>query len=406
MNQNGTTGGGSATPMVVTTAAAFTSAIAGTTARVIHVMGSFSGSFGIGSNKTVIGLCGARITGHIGVSGSVNVIVRNLTIVGNNRSDSPNNCSGGADAVTISNGAHHVWFDHCDISDGSDGNLDTTSGSDFVTISYTKFWYSTMRTDPEQGASGLFSNLIGLADNVPEDAGHRNVTFHHCWWAQNVNQRMPRCAAATSTCSTTLARRPATATAPTRASRRTCRREQRLHRREQPAVARRERRHAGARQPVPEHHRPNDRQRRGQYAAAYVYAGRDVQPVSDADESGRAEVAAGHWSTQRRSMQTALRPSQGSRRQRTPGPGQGGIVCLGPRARQSQRCSNPLPPGSRRRSRTAIRGGQICLVQAPSGGADPAALVAADRAGGAPGRAAGGPAASLGRQLLQQKPGK
>ena len=193
MNQNGTTGGGNATPVVVTTAAAFTSNISGTTARVIHVMGSFSGSFGIGSNKTIIGLCGARVTGHIGLSGSVNVIIRNLRIVGNNCSDSPNDCSGGADAVTLGGGAHHVWFDHCDVSDGSDGNLDITQGSDFVTISYTKFSYSTMRTDPMAGASGhRFSNLIGSGDNVPEDVGHLNVTWHHNWWAQNVNQRMPR----------------------------------------------------------------------------------------------------------------------------------------------------------------------------------------------------------------------
>jgi pectate lyase len=193
MNQNGTTGGGNATPVVVTTAAAFTSNISGTTARVIHVMGSFSGSFGIGSNKTIIGLCGARITGHIGLSGSVNVIIRNLRIVGNNCSDSPSDCSGGADAVTLGGGAHHVWFDHCDVSDGSDGNLDITQGSDFVTISYTKFSYSTMRTDPMAGASGhRFSNLIGSGDNVPEDVGHLNVTWHHNWWAQNVNQRMPR----------------------------------------------------------------------------------------------------------------------------------------------------------------------------------------------------------------------
>ena len=168
MNQNGTTGGGNATPVVVTTAAAFTSNISGTTARVIHVMGTFSGSFGIGSNKTIIGLCGARVTGHIGLSGSVNVIIRNLRIVGNNCSDSPNDCSAGADAVTLGGGAHHVWFDHCDVSDGSDGNLDITQGSDFVTISYTKFSYSTMRTDPMAGASGhRFSNLIGSGDNVP-----------------------------------------------------------------------------------------------------------------------------------------------------------------------------------------------------------------------------------------------
>ena len=43
------------------------------------------------------------------------------------------------------------------------------------------------------GASGhRFSNLIGSADDVPSDVGHLNVTFHHDWWAENVNQRMPR----------------------------------------------------------------------------------------------------------------------------------------------------------------------------------------------------------------------
>jgi pectate lyase len=98
--------------------------------------------------------------------------------------------------MTIENGAHHVWVDHCDISDGTDGNLDTTSGSDFVTISWTKFHY-TPRADSvgsdSTGAEGhRFSNLIGSADNVPGDVGHLNITWHHDWWADNVNQRMPR----------------------------------------------------------------------------------------------------------------------------------------------------------------------------------------------------------------------
>ena len=89
-----------------------------------------------------------------------------------------------------------MWFDHCDISDGTDGNLDINAGSDFVTLSWTKFHY-TPRTDnsgnDSTGASGhRFSNLIGSGDDVPEDVGHLNVTFHHDWWADNVNQRMPR----------------------------------------------------------------------------------------------------------------------------------------------------------------------------------------------------------------------
>ena len=193
MGQNGTTGGGDAPPIRVNTEAAFMSSIAGTTPRVIYVTGTLKGSFGIGSHKTIVGLCGAQIHGHIELSRSVNVIVRNLTVVGNNCTDSPMDCSEGADAITVSNSAHHIWFDHDDVYDGSDGNLDVVSGSDFVTISFTKFHYSTARTDPLAGVSGhRYSNLIGSADDVPGDVGHLNVTFHHDWWAENVDQRMPR----------------------------------------------------------------------------------------------------------------------------------------------------------------------------------------------------------------------
>ena len=191
--QNGTTGGGSATPVVVTSTSAFNAAAGGTSPAVIHVSGSLSGNFSIGSNKTVVGVCGAVLQGHVGISGSVNVIIRNIKVVGNNCSDSPNDCSSGADAMSITNGAHHVWVDHLDVSDGSDGNLDINAGSDLVTISWTKFSYSTRRTDPEQGASGhRFSNLIGSGDGVTSDAGNLRVTFHHSWWADNIDQRMPR----------------------------------------------------------------------------------------------------------------------------------------------------------------------------------------------------------------------
>jgi pectate lyase len=132
------------------------------------------------------------------------VIVKNLKIVGYGVGDCSKDpafdaavgCSSGADAVSIGRASHHIWFDHCDISDGTDGNLDINAGSDFITISWTKFHY-TPRTDTggndSTGTSGhRFSNLIGSADDVPEDVGHLNVTFHHDWWAENVNQRMPR----------------------------------------------------------------------------------------------------------------------------------------------------------------------------------------------------------------------
>jgi len=205
MNVVTTSGGGNATPQVVKTLDAFKSAVSGNEPAVVYLNASLpAASIAVGSNKTIVGVCGAEVHGHLGISKSSNVIVRNLKIVGYGVGDCSKDpdfdpavgCSSGADAVSISSAAHHIWFDHCDISDGTDGNLDINAGSDFVTVSWTKFHY-TPRTDnvgnDSTGANGhRFSNLIGSSDTVPEDVGHLNVTFHHDWWADNVNQRMPR----------------------------------------------------------------------------------------------------------------------------------------------------------------------------------------------------------------------
>jgi hypothetical protein len=180
-----TTGGGSATPTVVATLAELNAAAGGAAPAVIYVTGNIGGNVTVGSNKTIAGVCGATITGHIALNGSVNVIVRNLTVVGYNCTDAAavtaQLCSSGADSITVINAAHHIWFDHDDISDGSDGNLDITQGSDFVTVSWTKFHYSAARVDlPGPGNAGVtghrFSNLIGAADNNAIDVGHLNTS--------------------------------------------------------------------------------------------------------------------------------------------------------------------------------------------------------------------------------------
>ena len=189
-----TTGGGNATPITVTMLSALNSAASGTSPAVIYVKGVLAaGTVKIGSNKTIAGICGAEFHGHVDMGDSVNVILRNIKIVGYNCSDSPSECKSGADAITVNKAGHHLWFDHLDISDGSDGNLDITNGSDFVTVSWTKFSYSTKRTDPVTGSTGhRFSNLIGAADGLALDVGHLNITWHHNWWADNIAERMPR----------------------------------------------------------------------------------------------------------------------------------------------------------------------------------------------------------------------
>lgn len=206
----GTTGGGAATPILVTSLSQFKSEVSGNTAKVIYVQGEFSpDDISIGSNKTIIGCSpGAHIKGHIGIgTGSSNVIIRNVRVsgyaVGNcaldPSFDSGEGCSSGADAIGVNGSAHHVWFDHCTVMDGTDGNLDITNDANFVTVSWTKFAY-TPRTDnvgnDSTGASGhRYSNLVGGTDNPPTNwpsTRPLNVTWHHNWWADNVVERQPR----------------------------------------------------------------------------------------------------------------------------------------------------------------------------------------------------------------------
>jgi pectate lyase len=174
---------------------------------VILVRGALEpGDIEVGSNKTLVGTCGAEIHGHLELREVSNIIVRNLTIVGYGAGDCSldpdfdegEGCSSGADAISVQRDTHHVWFDHCSVRDGTDGNLDISNGADLVTVSWTKFSY-TPRTDDvgsdSTGAAGhRFSNLVGGTDEPDDfdDANALNVTWHHDWWADNVVERQPR----------------------------------------------------------------------------------------------------------------------------------------------------------------------------------------------------------------------
>jgi pectate lyase len=67
--------------------------------------------------------------------------------------------------------------------------MDVTHGANWITVSWTKFRYG----DNPAAADHRYSNLIGHSeDNSSEDRGRLKVTFHHNWWAERVEQRMPR----------------------------------------------------------------------------------------------------------------------------------------------------------------------------------------------------------------------
>jgi pectate lyase len=111
------------------------------------------------------------------------VVIKNLRV---------NGSVSGVDGAAIQlSDAHHVWIDHCDLLDSADGLLQVVHGSDFVSVSFTKFRFTPNTPDEKH----RFACLIGHSDAEEaraEDTGHLKVTLHHNWWADSIRQRAPR----------------------------------------------------------------------------------------------------------------------------------------------------------------------------------------------------------------------
>jgi pectate lyase len=136
------------------------------------------------SNKTIIGLgansgiSGGGLNIGAGIDDDVttpppnavrNIIIRNMVITG-----SPD------DGINIQMFAHHIWVDHCDISNHTDGGLDIKRGADFITVSWNRFHNQDKNM------------LVGHDDsNGPQDIGRLRVTYHHNWFDGSI-QRNPR----------------------------------------------------------------------------------------------------------------------------------------------------------------------------------------------------------------------
>lgn len=179
---NGLTTGGRGGPVVtVSNAPDFLTEIARAGARIVRVQGTITltGSARPASHKTILGLgANATIVGNLNIYNVSNVIVQNLHFT------NPTGVGDG-DGVTIE-GSHHIWVDHCTFYDCYDGELDTTHGSDYVTISWCRFFYTT-------NSGHNFTCLVGhSANNAAEDAGRLRITFHHNWWTTLCVERMPR----------------------------------------------------------------------------------------------------------------------------------------------------------------------------------------------------------------------
>lgn len=200
----GTTGGAGGTVVVATTLAQLQSYASSSTKYIIYLSGTVgtdvSGTLKpessseislvtVNSNKTIFGLPGSRLIGRIKLGSVSNVILRNLTLQGPGAVDVE-----GADGITIDNSTH-VWIDHCDIFDGQDGNMDIVNGSNYITVTYTKFSY-TSKSRTTTGSDGKkahrYSNLIGNSETKTSDRTKLKVTFQYSWWATGVKERMPR----------------------------------------------------------------------------------------------------------------------------------------------------------------------------------------------------------------------
>ena len=193
------TGGGNATPTLVSTESGLKSALKNDNKVIIITQNiSLSGSQ-IGcskSNITLMALPGVKListnqssdkSGILSFSGS-NIILRNPTFEGPGAYDVD-----GKDNLTLS-GAKNVWVDHCDFQDGMDGNFDINGNADNITVTWCRFRYLKA---PKSGGSGgaddhRFTNLIGSGSSDKPSDGTYNITYGYCWWDEGCKERMPR----------------------------------------------------------------------------------------------------------------------------------------------------------------------------------------------------------------------
>ena len=180
------TGGAAGPTVTVTTAAALEqyAEAPASSPYVIVVSGTIdlglNGRINVTSNKTIKGEnTASTILGSLTIGNATNVIVSNLNISANTGDPAAN------DGITVA-ASTYVLVTKCTIFDCTDGNLDVINGSDFVTVSWCKFYYT-------RNNGHNFSNLIGSSDTDTGAGGQYRVTWHHNWWSTGAKQRMLAC---------------------------------------------------------------------------------------------------------------------------------------------------------------------------------------------------------------------
>lgn len=146
----------------------------------IHTVGGDPESLEIRSNKTLIGVgTNPTLVGNVGFRNrDKNIIIENLNIT-NPTSGDP------YDGISLKQDINNVLITKCSFYDCGDGQLDISNNSDYVTVSWCKFYYTFNN-------SHNFSSLVGSSDKQTDDANDLKVTYHHNWWTTGVKERMPR----------------------------------------------------------------------------------------------------------------------------------------------------------------------------------------------------------------------
>ncbi len=178
------TGGEGGDTVTVSTAEEFKTYVESKSPYIIQVtgnidLGSIGGRVKIRSNKTIKGISpDTTITGQLGFKDdSSNVIVKRLNIT------APQGYGEG-DGISVKDNISNVLITRCTFYDCADGCIDITNESDYITVSWCKFYYTT-------NFGHNFVNLIGSGDNHTADKGRLHVTFHHNWWDTMCVERMP-----------------------------------------------------------------------------------------------------------------------------------------------------------------------------------------------------------------------
>lgn len=179
----GTTGGAGGTVVTVDNFTDLETYAESSTPYIIQVSGTIdigSDGFDIYSNKTIRGLgTDATILGNIGFNNrNRNIILENLIIHNPYSTDE-------GDGLSITQDINSVLITKCSIYDCPDGGLDISNRSDFITISWCKFYYTF-------NSGHNFVTLVGSRDSATEDANYLRVTYHHNWWTTLCKERMPR----------------------------------------------------------------------------------------------------------------------------------------------------------------------------------------------------------------------